>query len=143
MSNQTTAHRFSTNHKHCFIIDIWWVEILWFDCVSSLGVPEPPVIEGVPSTPVLPNTRLTLKCSSLGTSPDTQLVWYRNGAQVDSTYQIAGDYVVNEYDFAAAESEANLECRLIFPPTGLEASDRATIITQGSLYFNSLFLAFI
>jgi len=75
-----------------------------------------------------------LRCSSLGTSPFTRVIWYRDGVPVDSTYMITGASVINTYIFTAyVEDNSKLECRVEFDPTNLEMTAPANIRVQGWL----------
>ncbi|XP_067929075.1 hemicentin-1-like [Watersipora subatra] len=98
--------------------------------IPTMTIPEPPTITGAPTTTIISGTKLTLTCQSLGTSPDTQLIWYKGGEEVDTSYSIRDRYVVNEYEFTVYEDLSNLECRLIFPPSGLQISDRVSIRSE-------------
>lgn len=71
-------------------------------------------------------------CRSKGTSSITRLIWYQSGRAVDSSYDISGDYVINEYDFEVTQASASLECRLEFQPSDLRLSAFANIPIEGS-----------
>lgn len=88
----------------------------------------------MPIAPVLPGAQVRLVCRSHGTSELTRLVWYNNGFPVDTTYAIVGDHIVNDYVVdTSSGADVSLECRLEFPPTGLQISELAVIRVRGML----------
>ena len=91
------------------------------------------MISGVPANPVEPGKIISLQCRSLGTSPLTRLLWFKNGREIGSpSYKVEGDYIVTSLDYTAQEGDTKpIECRLEFQPTSLRLSDFANIVTIG------------
>lgn len=83
----------------------------------------------MPANPVPPGSRITLECRSAGTSDLVTLVWYIEGRQVDTSYYVTDDFVVNEYEIVADADveDINPVCQLDFPPMNLRMSESATI----------------
>lgn len=99
---------------------------------AILGEPGSPEIIGVPTGSVPFGSIIRLLCRSLGTSNETQLVWYSRSNIVDKTFYISDDYVINEYEFKASSAGLiDIQCRMAYPPTGLELYDDAQIVVQG------------
>lgn len=102
-------------------------------CTMFIELPEPPKITGNPTRPVSPGSSVSLVCQSKGKSPDTRLVWYRDGRQIDINYAVFGNYVRNEYVFTAKTgSPTTLECRLEYRPADLVLSDTVVVAVQGN-----------
>lgn len=96
------------------------------------GLPE---IVGTPGEAVTTGSIVRLVCRSYGTSPDTSLVWFRDGQRVDDSYYVTADYVMNVYEFSVSDAgTSNLECKLEFPPMDLEFYTRAAIRGQGIIH---------
>ena len=95
--------------------------------------PGEPVILPKPEDSQLPGSNFTIFCRSEGDSAATRLVWYRGNQPVDDSYLIESGYVVNQLDITLPVADAlKLECRLMYPPTGLTASDYVTIPITGT-----------
>lgn len=78
--------------------------------LNVLFPPERPIITGLPTltSPIKANSSIKLVCRSAGGNPQPQLIWFRNGQQVDSSYETTnGIEVVNSYSFLVAPSDHN------------------------------------
>lgn len=126
-----------------FVSQLFTITLILSKAFSSLthallsDIPGRPEISGVPAERVRPGALVRLSCRSLGTSNETQLVWYNNGERVDDSYYISTDFVINGYELVTPRTGiSSLECRLSYPPTGLEQLTEADIRVQGSIMFS-------
>ena len=101
---------------------------------SLLGDPGKPIITGVPTQPVNPGKVVELECRSLGTSPITKLLWFKNGQELGQrSYTVEGDYVVTRLTHVAELGDTTpIECRLEFQPKNLRISTFANIAIVGA-----------
>ncbi|XP_076310450.1 nephrin-like isoform X2 [Tachypleus tridentatus] len=89
--------------------------------VIVLYPPEPPKIEGYQNNDIVQvGDTLTLACISRGGNPPSKLLWFRNGAQVDSSYSVSGRETTNPYTFHVDASDNNADYRC-------EASNSVTL----------------
>ncbi|XP_022239800.1 nephrin-like [Limulus polyphemus] len=94
--------------------------------VIVLFPPEPPKIEGYREDDIVQvGDTLTLACISRGGNPPPKLLWFRNGALVDSTYSGSGRETTNPYTFHVDSSDNNAEYRC-------EASNTITLKPTGA-----------
>ncbi|KAK8746805.1 hypothetical protein OTU49_016823, partial [Cherax quadricarinatus] len=74
--------------------------------VSVQYPPGPPVITGYTAGEAIrAGEERTLTCRSRGGNPPGRVVWYRNNANIDSTYRPTGGESVNEYKFIVDSSD--------------------------------------
>jgi len=89
----------------------------------------------VPADAVAIGTPVRLTATSLGTDPSTQLLWYRDGQQIDGSFNIQPPNVVNHYEFTTDEASGNAiyEARVTHPRLRAPLKAEASISSFGTL----------
>jgi len=107
-------------------ISYWFFILTVLRQLHIIALPGPPIIVEAPKDAVEQGSPVTLRATSVGNDPNTQLVWYEDGREVDRTYAIQGPNVVNEHTFTAdsRKPKATYEARVLHPrlPAPLRAS---------------------
>jgi hypothetical protein len=88
--------------------------------LNVLFPPERPTITGQPASgmPLKAGTSINLVCQSAGGNPQPQLIWMRNGQQVDSSYETTnGLEVVNSYSFVVTPTDHNALFKCVARPS--------------------------
>ncbi|XP_074595282.1 nephrin-like isoform X2 [Brevipalpus obovatus] len=85
-----------------------------FSVINILSEPGLPVIEGYKEEdPVIEGSQVNLNCVSRGGYPPPKLLWYRNGIEVDKSYQMnSKNEAVNNYSFTTTidDNQSVLKC---------------------------------
>ena len=84
-------------------IFFWWLENILNVCILSiLDPPGPPEISGyIEGETIRLGQTITLVCTAQGGNPLAEIIWYKNGIKVDSSYTTSGRASSNTYSFVA------------------------------------------
>lgn len=103
--------------------------------LNILNAPGQPVIEGFKEgDSVMAGETRTLTCSSRNGYPPPKVIWYRNGVEVDRSFVVTRNEVVNAYTFVVSvdDNQAVFRCTLANSQTSkpLEAAIRLNVLCK-------------
>lgn len=108
--------------------------------------PGPPEIHGYSDgETVLMGQEVRLECVSRGGNPLATVVWYKNEAKVDKTYETSGRESRNVHSFRAepADNNARFRCEVSNELTVAPMKAEVTLIVRcKSVFFSFLFFVY-
>ena len=100
------------SHLITYLKPIWLENILNVYILSISDPPGPPEISGyIEGETIRLGQTITLVCTAQGGNPLAEIIWYKNGIKVDSSYTTSGRASSNTYSFVASTEDNNARYR--------------------------------